>query len=200
MEEEERKATTKIEKVEIVEGLLKKLEGIVTDGFRTMRADMGLVANDLSLLKDRMDIVEKWKIEQDQRASRNSTRVEEMRASSVSTNLEQDSKIAEGIIKQQELEKQNAETHANTVAVREDVVQIREELALMKERTNTLLAESSSNLAMMTSFKKAASEVWSNPRFQMVATALLTALATKLLTWLTGAPTGGGGTIPPIFP
>lgn len=61
------------------------------EGFRVTNANIEVVSNDLTVVKDRLVIVERWKGEQDERASRMSTGVRGLS----SANLEQDAQLAQ---------------------------------------------------------------------------------------------------------
>lgn len=65
----------------------------LTREVRGARADIGLVSNDLGVVKDRLLIVEKWKGEAELRASRTSERVRE----GSQHDMERDAKVA-GVI------------------------------------------------------------------------------------------------------
>lgn len=72
------------------------------------RADIGLVSNDLGVVKDRLNIVEAWKVEQDARAAKNSMRAQQ----SSEVDLDHEAKIAAAIIRQDKLEKAIHDTNA----------------------------------------------------------------------------------------
>lgn len=125
------------------------------DGFRAVRADLELVANDLSLVKERVTIIETWRNDQDLRASRNSNRVRDLAEATSHVDLAHDAKIAAEIVARQKLERDAAETRA------------------LVER---LQAETASQTAILGRLDKVAS----NPLVKTVATAV----GTAILTWL----------------
>lgn len=125
------------------------------DGFRQVRADLELVANDLSLVKERVTIIETWRNDQDLRASRNSNRVKELAEATSHVDLTHDAKIAAEIVARQELERRVSETHATVETIR---------------------AETAQQTAILARLDRVAS----NPLVKTVATAL----GTAILTWL----------------
>lgn len=125
------------------------------DGFRAVRADLELVANDLSLVKERVTIIETWRNDQDLRASRNSARVRELADSTSHVDLTHDAKIAAEIVARQELERRVAETHA---------------------MVETVKAETSQQTAILARLDRVAS----NPLVKTVAASV----GTAILTWL----------------
>ena len=125
------------------------------DGFRQVRADLELVANDLSLVKERVTIIETWRNDQDMRASRNSNRVRDLAEATSHVDLTHDAKIAAEIVARQKLERDTAET---------------------RELVERLRAETASQTAILGRLDKVAS----NPLVKTVATAV----GTAILTWL----------------
>lgn len=111
----EPKQTVALKKDDIVQAQLKQvLDAVasfraeVNSGLTHLTADVQLVSNDLGIVKDRVAIIEGWKNDQDARAARNSKRVQQVSES----DLAQEAKIAETIVKQQALESAIHETRA----------------------------------------------------------------------------------------
>lgn len=125
------------------------------DGFARLAADVGLVANDISLVKERVTLLESWRTEQELRVSRASLRVKELDAATSQVDLEIQAKQAEEVLKRQALERQIADTHA---------------------RVEALSTSQETQLAILTRLDKVAS----NPLVKTVATAV----GTAILTWL----------------
>lgn len=125
------------------------------DGFARLAADVGLVANDISLVKERVTLLESWRTEQELRVSRASLRVKELDAATSQVDLEIQARQAEEVLKRQALEKQIAETHT---------------------RVESLATTQETQLAILTRLDKVAS----NPLVKTVATAV----GTAILTWL----------------
>ncbi len=71
----EQPKTTQIPAISPIEVAITQLTRTVESGIRELRADVGLVSNDLSIVKDRVGIIESWKNDQDARASRTSAGV-----------------------------------------------------------------------------------------------------------------------------
>lgn len=69
--------TAKIDQLEVLKGLLSALRQDVHEGVAELRADIQLVSSDLNVVKERVRIVELWKIEADTRMERSSNRVRE---------------------------------------------------------------------------------------------------------------------------
>jgi hypothetical protein len=125
------------------------------DGFRAVRADLELVANDLSLVKERVTIIETWRNDQDQRLNRNSNRVRDLADTTSHVDLTVQAVKSEAIVKQMEQDRKIAETHTMVEAVK---------------------AETAQQTAILARLDKVAS----NPLVKTVATAL----GTAILTWL----------------
>lgn len=125
------------------------------DGFRAVRADLELVANDLSLVKERVTIIETWRNDQDLRASRNSNRVKDLAEATSHVDLTHEAKLAAEIVERQRVARDGAETRA--------IVE-------------KLQAEMSLQTAILARLDKVAS----NPLVKTIATAL----GTAILTWL----------------
>lgn len=125
------------------------------DGFRAVRADLELVANDLSLVKERVTIIETWRNDQDMRASRNSNRVKELAETTSHIDLTHDAKIAAEIVERQKLAREVAETRAIVEVVK---------------------SETASQTAILARLDR----LTSNPLVKTVATAV----GTAILTWL----------------
>ena len=49
----------------------------VNDGFRAVRADIGLVANDVSILRERVVVIERWQLDTEVRIDASSKRAQE---------------------------------------------------------------------------------------------------------------------------
>ena len=92
------------------------------NGFTTTNTNIGLVASELSLLKERVGAIESWRSEMDSRASRASARAQEISRS----DLAQEAKIADAIAKSHELERKISETHAlaSNAATRADIAAV----------------------------------------------------------------------------
>lgn len=72
---------------------------MVKDGLREMGADIKLVSNDLGIVKDRINIIESWKNDQDSRSARTSQRVQQASQS----DLEQVAQLAQERAAREEL-------------------------------------------------------------------------------------------------
>ena len=125
------------------------------DGFRAVRADLELVANDLSLVKERVTIIETWRNDQDQRLNRNSNRVRDLADTTSHVDLTVQAVKSEAIVKQMEQDRKIAETHTMVEAVK---------------------AETAQQTAILARLDRVAS----NPLVKTVATAI----GTAVLTWL----------------
>jgi hypothetical protein len=69
--------TKQLPAVSHVEILLTQIQAAMDAGFHTLRADVGLISNDLGIVKDRVGIIESWKNDVDARGTRTSTRVQQ---------------------------------------------------------------------------------------------------------------------------
>lgn len=70
--------------------LLEDLRAVVKSGFAEMRIDIQLVSTDVQVIKDRVVILEKWKLENEERVSRHSGGTKQLSQD----NLKQDAAIA----------------------------------------------------------------------------------------------------------
>lgn len=68
--------------------LLEHLTKVVEGGFAKVHADIELVSNDLGIVKDRVVILEKWKIEADGRTTAHSIKVRSISESDLTQNAE----------------------------------------------------------------------------------------------------------------
>lgn len=115
------KVTTQIPKVEIMEGLLKQLTTSMQEQFgkvhsdnAVLRADVGLVANDLSLVKERVTLLERDRDDERARVARHSSRVKELAETTSSADLSHDAQIAAEIVARKKLEDDVEEIRKST--------------------------------------------------------------------------------------
>jgi hypothetical protein len=128
------------------------------EGFARLGGDISLVANDISLVKERVTLLESWRAEQDLRISRASLRVKELDAATSQVDLEIQAKQAEEILKRQQLESKIADTHA---------------------RVEALSSSQEAQLAILSRLDKVASNPLVKTLAASIGTAILTWLASK---------------------
>ncbi len=84
--------------------LLEDLTQVVKQMRTEIRADMHLISSDMSVLKDRVVIIEKWKIESDERATKHSGGAREL----ANTDSRHDESIASIVVSVNDLTKSQA--------------------------------------------------------------------------------------------
>ncbi|HVG83521.1 MAG TPA: hypothetical protein VM820_03350 [Vicinamibacterales bacterium] len=121
-------------------------------GFRGLRADVSMVANDVGLLRDRVVVLERAKLESDERASKNSHRVQ----LTSENDMAQDAKIA---------------------TLFTDVAGLKTDMAAVKENQVTAAQERAETAAMVKEIKDSVTGFFKNPKVKFVGQ-LLFVLAT----------------------
>ncbi len=107
-------------KIDAIPQWAAELSQSVTRGFTELRADVQLVATDVSVVKDRVRIVEKRLDEHDTRATANSMRV---RVTS-EVDLKQDAELAKEKLAREELAARVEGIEANVAAIRKTVTDV----------------------------------------------------------------------------
>ncbi len=96
----EQPKTKELPAADPVQVLLMRLQSGMDAGFRETNANISVVSSALDVVKDRVHVIEKWKVDQDARAARTSDGVRGLSSS----DLEQQAKIAAGVIRADALE------------------------------------------------------------------------------------------------
>ena len=157
----EQPKTTELPKPDRIEILLQEMRVEMRAGFGELRGDVALVNSDMNIVKERVRVIEKWKIQEEERAARHSDNVR-----GVSQNdLKQDAAIGTLV--------------ADVAGVKADVADIKQNQEAAKtERADTAALVRDVRDAVSTFFSK-------HPALAAALVGLATTAASAATTWLT---------------
>lgn len=175
------KPTLELSKDEINSALLKDIQRRVDTGFRSIEAHVGTLASAIDVLQGRVSAHDKQFAEFGERANRHSDGVRGVSES----DLKQQAQLAEGIVKQRELEAKIEETHALAKAADEKV----EERDAKIEATHALAGKAAAQVeklaetaATKDDVQKLAASTVTKAEVAAVVEAATTAQTTAILT------------------